>query len=89
MRSWLNGYGASFNAAGSDSSSNFIGFAFSSLEKATINSERIRAGINGIFTENKVFLLDDTEVISPSYGFCQSDVADEARRSQSSIAFDK
>ena len=96
IRSWLNGYGASGNAYGTDySSKNFIGTAFSNPEQSAIkttsviNNDNINYGTNGgNNTNDKVFLLSESEVYTDSakpYGF-DSDYSkyDEARRSKSS-----
>lgn len=96
IRSWLNGYGTSGNAYGTDySSKNFIGTAFSNSEQSAIkttsviNNDNINYGTDGgNNTNDKVFLLSESEVYTDSakpYGF-DSDYSkyDAARRSKSS-----
>ena len=96
IRSWLNGYGASSNAYGTDySSSNFMDTAFSSAEQSSvktttvINDDNIEYGTEGgNNTNDKVFLLSESEVYTDSalsYGFVSDyRTYDEARRSKSS-----
>jgi hypothetical protein len=69
IRSWLNGYGASYNKAGkSYASDNFINTAFTAAEKAKIVSSTVPAHANpsystspGNATTDKIFLLSITE----------------------------
>ena len=77
IRSWLNGYNASYNANGIDySSDNFIDKAFTSAEKEAINQVTVVNNDNpdyetegGNDTKDKVFLLSIEEVTNPDYGF--------------------
>ncbi len=97
IRSWLNGYGASFNKQGNDySSKNFIGSAFSLNERSAIvntsvvNDNNISYGTDGgNNTTDKIFLLSESEVYGDSaaqYGFVLSGSSqDEARRNKSSV----
>ena len=69
IRSWLNGYGASYNTVGTDfTSDNFIGVAFTAEEKAKIVASSVPAHNNpdystspGNATTDKVFLLSIVE----------------------------
>ncbi len=69
IRSWLNGYGSSYNTVGmSFTSSNFIDTAFTDIEKAKIKSSEVPAHANpeystspGNATTDKIFLLSITE----------------------------
>ena len=70
IRSWLNGYGASYNTVGTSfTSSNFINTAFTTAEKAKIVSSSVPAHANpysstsyaGNATTDKIFLLSITE----------------------------
>ena len=54
------------------------------MERSAIKKERISMGQWLPITEDKKFLLAESEVISLSFGFCRSNVADEARSSKSS-----
>ena len=77
IRSWLNGYNASYNANGIDySSGNFIDKAFTGAEKDAINQVTVVNNDNpddgtegGNDTNDKVFLLSIEEVTNPDYGF--------------------
>ena len=96
IRSWLNGYGSSVNAHGTDySSSNFLDTAFSSLEQSAIKTTTVVNLDNSSYgtdggndTNDKVFLLSESEVnkdSAKSYGFVSGYyIGDEARRSKSS-----
>ena len=69
IRSWLNGYGASYNTVGTDfTSSNFFNTAFTTAERAKIVSSSVPAHANpsystspGNATTDKIFLLSITE----------------------------
>ena len=69
IRSWLNGYGASYNTVGTSfTSSNFINTAFTATERAKILSSIVPAHANpkysaspGNATTDKIFLLSITE----------------------------
>ena len=69
IRSWLNGYDASYNTVGTDfTSSNFIDTAFTAEEKAKIVLSNVPAHANpnnstspGNATTDKIFLLSITE----------------------------
>ena len=69
IRSWLNGYGASYNTVGTDfTSDNFIDVAFTAEEKAKIVLSNVPAHANpnystlpGKATTDKIFLLSITE----------------------------
>ena len=77
MRSWLNGYDASFNVDSIDySSDNFIDAAFTSAEQNAIrqvtvaNEDNPRYGTEGgNDTNDKVYLLSIEEASNVSYGF--------------------
>lgn len=96
IRSWLNGYGASSNACGTDySGKNFMDTAFGSSEQsaikttAVINNNNLNYGTNGgNNTNDKIFLLSESEAYTDSatsYGFDSSySEYDPARRSKSS-----
>jgi len=69
IRSWLNGYDASYNAAGMVYSSNFIDTAFTPAEKAKIAASEVPADKNpnsrtdaGGQTTDQVFLLSIAEL---------------------------
>lgn len=89
MRSWLNGYGSSYNVCGIDfSNNNFIDRAFTDSEQNAIkttyvvNDNNLQYGTDGgSNTHDKVFLLSYTEVTNPAYGFfSDASVHDEARK---------
>ena len=69
IRSWLNGYAASYNTVGTSfTSSNFINTAFTATERAKIVAKTVPAHANpsystspGNATTDKVFLLSITE----------------------------
>ena len=69
IRSWLNGYDASYNTVGNDyTSDNFIDTAFTAEEKARILSSGVSAHANpkystnpGNATQDKIFLLSVVE----------------------------
>ena len=69
IRSWLNGYGASYNTVGTDyTSNNFIDMAFTAEEKAKIVASNVPAHNNpnystspGNATTDKIFLLSIVE----------------------------
>ncbi len=69
IRSWLNGYDASYNTVGTSfTSSNFIDAAFTAEEKAKIVASKVPAHANpsystspGVATTDKSFLLSITE----------------------------
>ncbi len=69
IRSWLNGYAASYNTVGkSYTSDNFIDAAFTTAEKAKIVSSNVPAHVHpyyttspGLATTDKIFLLSITE----------------------------
>ena len=70
IRSWLNGYAASYNTVGTDfTSDNFIDAAFTTEEKAKIVAFRVPDHKNpsyntspGSWTRDKLFLLSIVEV---------------------------
>lgn len=76
IRSWLNGYGATVNAAGKDCvSSNFINEAFSAAEQDAIAQTQVKndyvseEGIsNGNNTVDKIYLLSKDEITNPRFG---------------------
>ncbi len=96
IRSWLNGYGSSYNQQGIDySGRNFIDSAFTSGEKSAIaDTSVVNAGNLSYGTEggkdtvDKIFLLSESEVYGESavpYGFVSAGYTyDEARRSKGS-----
>ena len=97
VRSWLNGYGADVNTGAIDyADNNFIDFAFTEEEQATIiqyTEDEIEDAYVGSGMEDdttdKLFLLSATEVYlneeAASYGFVRNkDVYDEARWCHSS-----
>jgi hypothetical protein len=75
IRSWLNGYGASYNTVGTDfTSENFINTAFTAAEKAKIVSSNVLADPNpnyntapGNETTDKIFLLSIKEAKNTNY----------------------
>ncbi len=77
LRSWLNGYGGEYNAAGKDySDDNFIDAAFSSDEQELIRKTDVVNEINpeydtegGNDTRDLIYLLSMSEVTNPDYGF--------------------
>ncbi len=96
IRSWLNGYGTTFNKQEKDfGSKNFIDNAFSTTERLAIENTNVINDNNityesegGNNTTDKIFLLSESETYGDSaipYGFeISGDVYDEARRSRSS-----
>ena len=80
LRSWLNGYTSSSNAAGfSYSSDNFINTAFTTEEKSAIYLSRVDNKDNsqygtegGNTTWDKVYLLSIDEASNQAYGFNDS-----------------
>lgn len=85
IRSWLNGYDASYNTAHTDySADNFIGTAFSATEQASIAyTDVINATYNGTIgnpnpdystsggndTSDKIFFLSVSEALNGNYNF--------------------
>ncbi|MDO4556753.1 MAG: InlB B-repeat-containing protein, partial [Lachnospiraceae bacterium] len=91
IRSWLNGYESEKNQTGIDyTSKNFIDAAFIDAEQKAIKSTTVINDTEGENnTQDKIFLLSNTEVFSTdeavSYGFTAArNVADNARRRKSS-----
>ncbi len=96
IRSWLNGYGSTFNRQKIDySSKNFINSAFTAEERteiadtAVINPDNISYGTaGGNSTKDKVFLLSEQEVYGSAalvHGWASSkEIYDEVRRCKSS-----
>ncbi|GEM_PF-766873 len=95
IRSWLNGYGSTFNTCGTDYSGNgesFIDTAFTSSEKEAIKTTSVVNSNNsyngtagGNDTSDKVFLLSEAEVYSTANGFSSDySTLDKCRRSMSS-----
>ncbi len=93
IRSWLNGYGSTVNTCGTDySSNNFMDTAFASSEKAVVKTTSVVNANNtgsgtegGKDTEDKVFLLSESEVYRTSNGFSSFyNSGDKCRRSRSS-----
>ncbi|MDR0519747.1 MAG: DUF6273 domain-containing protein [Clostridiales Family XIII bacterium] len=94
IRSWLNGYSASYNTGGSSgisyTSDNFIGKAFTAGEKDAVATTTVSNPNNPTYdtsggndTNDKVFLLSYQEAINSSYGFNSSySNSDAARRAQ-------
>ncbi len=88
MRSWLNGYGASSNQEGNDyTSDSFIKNAFSSSERSAIQTTDVINDNNpdegyagGNDTQDKVYLLSESEVTDPNYGFLSSTERTNTRR---------
>ncbi len=80
MRSWLNGYGASSNACGTDyTSDNFLDNAFTASEQSAISSTTVVNDDNpkygtegGNDTTDKVYLLSIDEAMNTAYGFSAS-----------------
>lgn len=91
IRSWLNGYGAAYNAQNRDyQDNNFIDHAFDSEQQVAIistllnnedtNMEQVVAENN---TTDQIFLLSYADMLNPKYGFvADATVNDEARRSK-------
>lgn len=76
IRSWLNGYPASYNTIGIDFvNDNFLNSAFSLQEQAFIPVTRVKNDIyywnthGGNDTDDKIFLLSVENVEDPEYGF--------------------
>lgn len=79
MRSWLNGYDASANLDEQDcTSDNFIGRAFSNLEKDCIKQTEVVSDENPVYgtkakgtttTTDLVYILSASEFTNTSYGF--------------------
>ena len=99
IRSWLNGYGASYNNQRNDySGKNFIGSALSSKERTAIVNTFLVNAKNSYFgtdggndTTDKIFLLSESETSGDSgveHGFVSGSeditIYDEAGRSKSS-----
>lgn len=94
LRSWLNGYGPEENTNKRDYTvNNFIDSAFSTEEQQAIVTSQVNnednyvyGGMSGNVTEDKIFLLSQSEVSgkqSVSYGFVQNmGQRDEALRCQ-------
>lgn len=89
IRSWLNGYNASYNSDGNNhSSNNFIDEAFTSAEQDAIKKVTVVNNDNpdygtegGNNTRDKIFLLSIEEATNPDYGFSSDrDTCDRARR---------
>ncbi len=87
IRSWLNGYGSSYNQDGRDYATyNFIDKAFADkeqeaiLEKTISNADSPVYGIEGgADTKDKVFLLSMQDITNPLYGFISSTVSVDSR----------
>ena len=77
LRSWLNGYDASYNTVGKDySSNNFIDAAFTAGEQNAILPGQVENADNpsygtegGNSTTDKIYLLSIEEVSNAAYGF--------------------
>lgn len=77
MRSWLNGYDASANLDAQDcTSDNFIGRAFSDLEKNCIKQTEVVSDENPIYgtkaegtATDLIYILSASELTNTSYGF--------------------
>lgn len=77
LRSWLNGYGAEWNADGEDyRGSGFIDAAFTPAEKSAIYATNVENADNPVYgmeggnaTLDQVYLLSIDEVMNPAYGF--------------------
>ena len=80
IRSWLNGYGSSYNTYGTDysgSGASFISNAFTASERSAIKEVKVKNDSSqgydstdgGADTYDKLFLLSYAEVISSSYAF--------------------
>lgn len=70
LRSWLNGYAASYNVGGIDYSYNtsFYNTAFSDAEKTMIlDTQVVNSGITGNSTTDKVYILSKSEFETASY----------------------
>ena len=87
IRSWLNGYGSTYNAYKQDYSySSFISTAFTATEQEAIMTTDVTASANPdkpakttVATKDKVFLLSYQEVTDATYGFSSSDSANASR----------
>ena len=95
LRSWLNGYDASYNTYGTDySSDNFINTAFTSTEQSAVKTTKVvnndhPSGIEGRNdTNDKIYLLSTEEVTTPAYGFT-SDYNKTATRQVKTTAYAK
>jgi len=97
IRSWLNGYKASYNANGINySSNNFIDKAFTSAEQKAINQVTVVNHDNteyetegGNDTKDKVFLLSIEEVTNPDYGFLFDISESDSARGRKNTAYAK
>lgn len=77
LRSWLNGYGASYNLSNKDySSDNFIDEAFSDTEKKAIlktevvnDNSVLTDRYNGPNTFDQIYLLSISDINNKDYGF--------------------
>lgn len=95
LRSWLNGYDASYNVKNTDySNDNFIDMAFSAAEKNAIrrthvvNEEQTYSGTKGgNDTMDQMYLLSITEASNASYGFCSTFNADSKTRISTNTAY--
>lgn len=70
VRSWLNGYGSSYNKAGRDySGDNFINNCFNSAEQAAIKPTILEPDSKGNMVEDKIYLVSSNEIENGEYGF--------------------
>lgn len=96
IRSWLNGYSTKYNDGHTDGTGeqsiyfedrNFLDWAFNSFEQnyiestSVFNNDGASIGKEEVYyTEDKIFLLSESEVCSKEYGFSSlTNVSDEAR----------
>ena len=93
IRSWLNGYGSSYNTYGNDYRGNsFFDRAFSPAEKNAIVTSDVANKNNPIYgtaggnnTADKIYLLSIDEILNTDFKFSTSETArDNARRMKSS-----
>ena len=97
IRSWLNGYGASYNGQGIDySAKSFFNCAFSRdeilsiVDTSVVNNDNSHyKTVGGKDTEDKIFLLSESETYGENavvHGFsAECELLDEARSCKSSI----
>ena len=85
MRSWFNGYDASYNTGGNsgidysaDAADSFLGSAFSGTEQGAIAETEVENSTGGE-TLDQIFLLSLDEVQKTEYGFRADTLSDTAR----------
>lgn len=97
LRSWLNGYNASYNSNHIDySSDNFIDKAFTSAEQDAIKRVTVVNKDNPLYgteggnsTKDKIYLLSIEEAKNPDYGFSSDSWKDDNARWRKNSAYVK